>query len=454
MLKIGRLGWLVIGLALCAAPVRSASDTVVRVSWMVDGTGRPMRNDSYITIRDGRITAVSAQRPGAANGSLLDFSGNTAVPGLVDAHGHIVQFGTDPDADNPPFLEASKRAAWLVCNARLALAGGITTLRDPGTYNWTLGLRRQIESAGPRWIVAGRQMVKRAPDAYMSEMFVEFDGVQEARLVVGRLRSDGADFIKLRLTKQRPLPSLDEVRAIVSEAHRLGLRVAAHTDVPHEEAVQLALAGGVDTLEHNAALRMKNPAAAYAEIVRRGVVVVPGMANWDTRMKTLSTPAGEIIEEPLRSRLPPSLLRLITLHAGEIRESVKKLVDGGYVPAGRRQEALRETRDAYKSGVLLATGPDTGVSLMPHGRLYLDAYWLAEAGLPIEQVVRAASLNGARAAGIDKETGSIESGKLADVVIVKGNLAQDYRRLKDVLLVIHAGRVVFDARKPYVVGCQ
>jgi imidazolonepropionase-like amidohydrolase len=288
----------------------------------------------------------------------------------------------------------------------------------------------------------------------MSKMFVEFDGAPEARSVVRRLRGAGSDFIKLRLTRQRPLPSLQEATAVVEEAHRLGLKVAAHTDVPHDDAVQLALAAGVDTLEHNAVLRLKDPTTAFADIVRRGVVVVPGMANWEARMETLSRPPGEIIEEPLRSRLPPRLRQLIMAHATVVRAVTEKMVKGGFDPDIRRQQAFKETRAAYDAGVLLATGPDTGVSLMPHGRLYKDAYWLAAAGLPIEQVVRAATMNGARAAGIDKDTGSLEAGKAADIVIVKGNLSGDYRRLKDVLLVVRDGRVVFDARTPYVVGCQ
>ena len=446
-----RACWLIVSVALVATPAPSATDDVVRVSWMLDGTGGPARHESYITIHNGHIGAVSSERPREAV-RLLDFSGNTAIPGLVDAHGHLVNFGLDPDHSNP-LLESRERDAWVVCNARLALAGGVTTIRDAGTYDWVLPLRRQLESVGPRWIVAGRQMVKRAPDAYMSAMFVEFDGAPEARSVVRRLRDDGADFIKLRLTRLRPLPALEEVRAIVEEAHRLGLTVAVHTDVPHDDAVHLALAGGVDTLEHNAVLRLKDK-TVLADIVPHGIVIVPGMANWEARMETLSRPPGEIIEEPLRSRLPPRLRQLITQHAIEVRAAVEKMVEGGFDPGLRRQQALKETRDAYEAGVLLATGPDTGVSLMPHGRVYKDAYWLAEAGLTIEQVVRAATLNGARAAGIDKETGSLEVGKLADILIVKGNLTDDYRRLKDVVLVVRSGRVVFDSRTPYVVGCQ
>lgn len=437
-------------LALAAAPMASASD--VHVNWMLDGTGSPGHGDTYITIQGTRIAGVSPERPHGPGAPVRDLAGDTAITGLIDAHGHIALFGLDPDRPNP--LPAPPgREDWVLCNARVALASGVTTLRDSGTYDWVMPLRREIERVGLRWMTAGRQMVQRAPAASRDEMFIEFDRVDDARATVRRLRRRGADFIKLRLTKQRPLPSLEEVRAVVDEAHKLGLKVAAHTDVPHEEAVRLAMAGGVDTLEHNAALRMPAAESVFAEIVRRDIVLVPGTANWEARMDTLTTPPQDIIEEPLRDKLPLRLRELIDRHASEVRAGVQRMIQGGFDPGLRKRQALEETLNAYKAGVRLATGPDIGGSLLPHGRLYKDAYWLAEAGLPIEQVVRAATLNGARAAGIDKATGSIEKGKLANIVVVNGSLPEDYRRLKDVVLVLQGGRVVFDASKPFASGC-
>jgi imidazolonepropionase-like amidohydrolase len=452
MIRTRRVSRLVSVLALAAAPIVSPSDVVLHVGWMLDGTGSSGRGDTWITIQGSRIAAVSSDRPRGQVPPVRDYSGDTAIPGLIDAHGHIASFGLDPDRP-APLPAPPGRDAWVLCNARVALASGVTTLRDPGTYDWVLPLRREIERIGLRWMTAGRQLVKRAPAAYWDEMFVEFDGVEEARATVRRLRRRGSDFIKLRLTKQRPLPSLDEVRAVVDEAHKLGLKVAAHTDVPQEEAVRLAVAGGVDSLEHNAALRMPKAESVFADIVRRDIVLVPGMANWEARMDALATPPQDIIEEPLRDKLPASLRESITRHASEVRVDVQKMIQGGFDPGLRKRQALEETLRAYEAGVRLATGPDTGGSLLPHGRLYKDAWWLAEAGLPVEQVVRAATLNGARAAGIDRATGSIEKGKLAEILVVKGNLAEDYHRLKDVVLVLRGDRVVFDASKPFASGC-
>jgi imidazolonepropionase-like amidohydrolase len=438
--------FLTLPLILLSSLYLEGEEYALRVGWLVDGTGAPARTHTVLLVRNGRILALAAEVPSHWKSPVLDFSADTAIPGLVDAHGHIVAIGLGEEADER-LVNRSNQQEWALRNARVALASGITTLRDPGTYPWTLGLRKQIEQTGPRWITAGQQLVKRAPNAYMSEMFMEFDGPEEARAKVRELHRQGAEFIKLRFTKQRPMPTLEEARAVVGEAHRLGLKVAVHTDVPDDDAVRLAVAAGADSLEHNAALRLKNPEAVWRQLADRGIIVVPGMGSWQARVDCLSTPAEGLIEEPLRSKLFPELRTALVERGRELREQIRGWMKDGWDPVERRKEALQETLRVHAAGVLLATGPDTGVDMMPHGRLYKDAFWYAEAGLPIEEVMRIATLNGARAAGCDHEVGSLEPGKRADVVVLRGSLLEDYRRLKDVVLVIRGGQVVFDASR-------
>jgi enamidase len=366
----------------------------------------------------------------------------------VDAHGHLSAIGLGEDADER-LVTASNREQWVLCNARDALASGVTTLRDPGTYLWTLAMRPRIAATGLRWITAGRQLVKKAPGAYMDEMFVEFDGVDDARAQVRARKQEGSEFIKLRLTRQRPLPTLDEARAIVDEAHRLGMKVAAHIDVPFDEAVALAIAAGADSLEHNAPLRVADADKTFLEIVRRGIIVVPGIGNWVARFEPLWVDPKQIPEEPLRSKLPPVLLSAMQSHAEELHQQALESEKNGFDPQRRRTELQAETLRAYQAGVLLAAGPDTGVDLMPHGRLYKDIEWYAEAGIPIEKVVQIATLNGARAAGIETETGSLEIGKDADMVVLRGDLTKNAMAFQQVALVIRAGRVVFDASQQW-----
>jgi len=414
---------------------------------LLDGTGSPARHNLYLTVQDGLISAISATRP--RNIPLKRFLSDTVVPGFVDAHGHISMIGLGEDADER-LVNENNREQWALCNARDALASGVTTLRDPGAYLWTLALRPRIEATGLRWITAGRQLVKKAPSAYMDEGFVEFDGVADARAQVRARKQEGSEFIKLRLTKQRPLPTLEEARAIVDEAHRLGMKVAVHIDIPFDEAVHLAVTAGVDSLEHNAPLRVADADKMFPEIVRRGITVVPGISNWVAHFEPLWVDPAQIPEEPLRSKLPPALLRAMQFHAEELRQQDLASEKNGSDPRKRQIELRAETLRAYQAGVLLAAGPDSGVDLMPHGRLYKDMEWFVESGIPIEHVVQIATLNGARATGLEKETGSLEIGKTADIVVLRGDLTKNTMAFQQVVLVIRAGRVIFDATQKWV----
>jgi len=419
----------------------------IHAGTLLDGTGSPAHHDLYLTVQDGRISAISATRP--RNIPLKQFTSDTIMPGFVDAHGHISMIGLGEETDER-LVSANNREQWALCNARDALASGVTTLRDPGAYLWTLALRARIEATGLRWFTAGRQLVKKAPNAYMDDSFVEFDGVADARAQVRARKREGSEFIKLRLTKQRPLPTVDETRAIVDEAHLLGMKVAVHIDIPFDEAVHLAVVAGADSLEHNAPLRVADSGKTFSEIVRRGIIVVPGISNWVAHFEPLWVDPKQIPEEPLRSKLPAALLGAMQFHAEELRQQDLESEKNGSDPRNRRIELRAETLRAFNAGVLLAAGPDSGVDLMPHGRLYKDIEWYVESGIPIEKVVQIATLNGARAAGIEKETGSLEIGKAADIVVLRGDLTKNAMAFQQVALVIRAGRVVFDASQKWV----
>jgi imidazolonepropionase-like amidohydrolase len=228
------------------------------------------------------------------------------------------------------------------------------------------------------------------------------------------------------------------------------MKVAVHIDIPFDEAVHLAIAVGADSLEHNAPLRVADAGKTFPEIVRRGIIVVPGIANWVAHFEPLWVDPKQIPEYPLRSKLPPALLRAMQFHAEELRQQDMESEKNGLDPQKRRIELRAETLRAFQAGVLLAAGPDSGVDLMPHGRLYKDIEWYVESGIPIEKVVQIATLNGARAAGIEKDTGTLEIGKAADIVVLRGDLTKDATAVQRVALVVRAGRVVFDATQKWV----
>ncbi|MEO0250441.1 MAG: amidohydrolase family protein, partial [candidate division WOR-3 bacterium] len=208
--------------------------------WVIDGIGPVPIEDAVVLIAGTRIKAVGRSDrvkipPGAA---VIDVRGKFILPGLIDAHGHLEGLGLgDEDAD---FTDTPEKLRHVILhNARLDLLSGVTTIRDCGSSEMVLRLRDQIEAAGPRLVAAGPQLVKKDPTQPSSPMFLEYDGSKDARKKVRDQIAKGIDFVKVRLTRQRPTPTLEEMIAIVSEAHRAGLRVAVHTDVPDEDAVRL-----------------------------------------------------------------------------------------------------------------------------------------------------------------------------------------------------------------------
>jgi len=123
---------------LLTALTVSAQDYAIHAGTLLDGTGAPAQHSVYIVVKNGRIASISPTRP--KHTTIKEFPADTIVPGFVDAHGHIAAIGLGEDAD-ARLLNEKNQEQWVLCNARDALASGVTTLRDPGTYLWTLAMR-------------------------------------------------------------------------------------------------------------------------------------------------------------------------------------------------------------------------------------------------------------------------------------------------------------------------
>lgn len=412
--------------------------------WLIDGTGHVPYDDAVVLIAGDKIKAVGrrgriAIPPGV---DIIDAQGKTILPGIIDAHNHLEGLGLGED--DREFTNAPEKLKKVILrNARLDLLSGVTTIREMGSSEMVLTLREQIEAVGPRLFAAGPQLVKREPEAPLFPNLLEFDGPRDARRKVRDLIAKGVDFIKVRLTAQRPLPTLREMRAIIEEAHDAGLKVAAHTDVPYEEAVRLAIEAGVDTLEHSAVLRVGDD-LLLREMVRKNIILVPTLFQLQAQqIDPLLRSDDQLIEPPLADRLPPEWLQGLKQRAAIWRRVISEWRTlRGYDP----QEALR---DAYHSavrarslGVKLAIGPDTGSDLVPHGRIYRDLEFYAQAGLPPMEVIQMYTRNGAEALGKEKVLGTIEPGKFADVILIDGDPLFDMRAFRNVVMVIKGGKVV------------
>ena len=397
--------------------------TVLWNARVLDGTGAASRERAVVRIDAGRITEVGtaddAPPPGA-----IDLGGRTLLPGLIDAHAHVSSDTLrSPGFGPPPPLHGElprPRALGyfiLTKSARAMLAAGITTVRDVGSYDDEgIALREAVRLGiveGPRILCCARIISATAPGgAIFKTMYREADGPDDMRKAVREQLRRGADFIKLMATGARSVVAEDpepaqmtalECRAIVDEAHRLGVRVAAHAE--GLQGTRMAVEEGVDTIEHGLSLH-REPSLLTA-MAERGIVLVP----------TLST--FHDLADRFTGDFAPALV-----------EQAKR----------QKEEAYSTLVAARDAGVTLGMGHDSG----PPGDNAIELVRMVEGGLtPLEGIV-AATRGSAAAIGRD-DLGTVTAGAVADLLVVDGDPLADIRVLNDperVWLVVQEGRIV------------
>jgi imidazolonepropionase-like amidohydrolase len=351
-----------------------------------------------LTIDHGRVTAiVDAEGPPPAGARDLD--GATVLPGLIDAHCHVLSnTERSPGFGPAPLLhgEAPRPAALghyvLTAAAARILGSGFTTVRDVGSADDEASVLKLAVDLGivpgPRILTCGRIVSATAPGGVIfGSMYREADGPWEMRKAVREQIRRGADYIKFMATGARsvlaedPEPAqmtLEEMTAIVDEAHRMGRRVAAHAE--GLAGTRWAIEAGADTIEHGLSLH-RDPALLDA-MAARGTVLVP----------TLST-FHDLAE------------RLASDFAAPLVEQAKRQLE----------ESLRTVAAARAAGVILALGYDSG----PPGASANELLRLVEAGLSPIEALRAATIGGAAALG-RSDLGRVSVGATADLVVVNG----------------------------------
>ena len=402
--------------------------TVLWNARLIDGTGVGPLEQAIVRIEAGRITEV-----GSADGTpppgAIDVGGRTLLPGLIDAHAHVSSDTLrSPGFGPPPPLHGElprPRALGyfiLAKSARAMLDAGVTTVRDVGSYDDEgIALREAVRLGiveGPRILCCGRIISATAPGgAIFKTMYREADGTDDMRRAVREQLRRGADFIKLMATGARSVVAEDpepaqmtaaECRAIIDEAHRLGVRVAAHAE--GLAGTRMAVEEGVDTIEHGLSLH-REPSLLEA-MAQRGIVLVP----------TLST--FHDLADRFTGDFAPALV-----------EQAKR----------QKEEAYSTLVAARDAGVTLAMGHDSG----PPGDNAIELVRMVEGGLtPIEGIV-AATRGSATALGRDEELGTVTAGAVADLLVVDGDPLADIRVLNDparVWLVVQEGRIVAGSR--------
>jgi imidazolonepropionase-like amidohydrolase len=389
---------------------------------LVDATGAPPRKGASVLLEAGKIARVGAASDATPEGvSVVDLEGRTLMPGLIDAHVHVTAF------DMPSPLKGEARIApevkhhFIAAGLREMFRMGVTTLRDVGAFgDDLLHARRAIQLGaltGPRILACGRILSATSPGgAHFADMYREADGADEMRKATREQIRRGADFVKIMTTGARsvaledPEPAQvtrDEVATVVEEAHRMGFRVAAHCE--GLDGTRLAVEEGVDTIEHG--LELQRAPELLEQLAESGRILVPTLSCFFD------------LSETHACRWSPRLV-----------EQAKR----------QREEAHLTVDAARAAGVRMAMGFDS----MPNGQSALELVRMRNAGLSAMEAIQAATAVAADACGLGAEIGSIESGKLADLIVVDGDPLEDPRLLLDrenIWLVVQAGRSVSGA---------
>jgi imidazolonepropionase-like amidohydrolase len=394
---------------------------------LIDGTGAEPVMDATVAVRDRQIAYAGNAKtwqPSLQEDILnIDFTGKYLLPGLIDSHVHLAGSG---EADSRIQGEDADVTLRILGNARRDLAAGITTLRDLGGWReLEFAVRRAFqrgEFTGPRLILAGRFIsISESGADHYGGMYYVADGVEAVRKAVREQIRHGADLVKLGVTGavlvEGGVPGVthfnaDEIRVAVEEASKFGRRVAAHAH--GIDGIRQAVLAGVHSIEHGTYLHQGRD--VIEEMARRGTFLVPTLK------------ADHDIVNRDGAQIPDWIVN----KTREVQEAARKSL-----------------RKAYQAGVPIAMGSDVATPLNFHGENALEVHLMQQAGMKPMDALAAATLGAAKALNIETRTGSVEEGKLADLLVMDADPLEDLKRLADkrsLRAVFLEGRLV--ARQP------
>ncbi len=410
---------------MAASNGNSAKVKVLRGGRLVDGTGGEAQS-ATVVIDDDRIVEVrragDAEVPDGAE--VIDVSGRTIVPGLINTHTHLcwdcVSDLKEQSHFDPPTMVAFKYAM----NLRHCLQAGVTTIRDVGVPYGIAHVATQALSdrivAGPRLFHSGSPLSITGGHAFWMGTR-QVDGADEVRKAVREQVAEGASWIKLMASGSReeglthkgtvwtnsfPEFTMEEMSVAAEEAHVAGKRITAHATDPR--AIRNCVEAGFDAVEHGGPIDQE----VLEVMAARGVWLVP----------TLS-PAVLQVERGHEIGMPQFE---IERRRGQIAES------------------FEETRQVAEAGVRMAIGTDAGSPAVPNYEVVRELELMVECGASRDAMdaITAATRNGAELLGVSDRIGTIEAGKLADMLVVRGNPLENLAALRDVELVLLGGEVV------------
>ena len=415
------------GLALLLSLGVFAQKTIIHAGRLIDVKSQKVLTEQTIVVEGDRIVSVTTGYQNPAKGDkVVDLKKSTVMPGLMDMHVHI-ENQTSPTRYVDGFRDNEADVAYKALPyAQITLMSGFTTVRDMGGSGVNIALRNAINNGlvvGPRIYTAGKSIAPTGGHAdptngVKRELMGDpgpdqgvINGPYDARKAVRQAVKYGSDVIKVTATGgvlsvardgSAPQFQQDELEAVVETAKDFGIHVAAHAH--GDEGMKRAVKAGIHSIEHGTLMTEET----MDMMVEAGTWLVPTV--------TAGMSAAEYAKIP------------------------------GYYPPVVRDKAMRigaqiqqTFAKAYKKGVKIAFGTDAGV--FPHGENYREFVYMTEVGMPNLEAIQSATLNAAVMMGIEDKLGTLEAGKIADIIAVNGNPDQDINVMKDVIFVMKDGKV-------------
>ena len=406
----------------------AAADTLIHAGTLIDGVADDVQNQVTLRIHEGMVKGIEDGfiQP-AAGDQVIDLSQHTVMPGLMDMHTHLAGQLSKESYTEEFFMEKTDVALRSTVYARLTLHAGFTTVRDLGDDGVVVrSLRDAVKKGwieGPRIFTAGKSLATTGGHAdptngLIFELMKDpgpregvINGADDARKAVRQRYKDGADCIKLTATGgvlslaksgQNPQFTEEELRAVVETAKDYGFTVAVHAH--GTEGMIRAIKAGVTSIEHGTYMTEE----AMDLMKKYGTWYVPTILAGDwVAMKAEEEGFFPEVVRPKAAAIGPQ-------------------ITGTFAKA-------------YKRGVKIAFGTDSAVS--PHGQNAKEFALMVNGGMPPMEAIQAATIQAARLLGIEDQLGSLEAGKVADVVAVAGNPLEDITVMEQVVFVMKEGEV-------------
>ncbi|MDQ8755740.1 amidohydrolase family protein [Sphingosinicella sp. LHD-64] len=404
--------------ALALPAMAQAPVLLLRPDRVFDGESRTAHAGWQVLVRGDRIAAAGPDVAAPADARVIDLPGMTLMPGLIEGHSHLFLHPYNETSWDDQVLgePLALRTARAVAHARATLMAGVTTVRDLGTEGAgyaDVGLKDAIDQGivpGPRMLVATRALVAtgsygpRTPDPQAPLLGAEEADGANLVAAVRRQIGGGADVIKFYADYRwrpgepsRPTFTMEEMRAATEIAHAAGRTVAAHASTP--EGMHRAILAGVDTIEHGNA----GTAEIFRLMRQRGVALCPTLAATDAISRY-----------------------------------------GGWNGAAPEPQGVRDKRASFAAaraaGVAICMGGDAGV--YAHGENVREMELMADYGMPLPEVLVAATSGNARIFRLADRLGAIRPGLLADLIAVEGDPTRDLAALRRVRLVMKGGALI------------